>query len=274
MGVDSKIEWTDHTWNPWMGCTKVSEGCRHCYMFRDMARFGKDPNTVAKSKTTFELPLKQKNHEWVIRDGSKVFTCSWSDWFHSDAHLWRPDAWEIIRQRPEVIFQIVTKRTDQIDGHLPQGWPHEFPNVWLIATAENQQALQKRWPQLVETNGSVLGLSIEPLLDEIDFSFLHGKERKPDWIIVGGESGPQARFMRLQWVRKIRRYCQDNEVPFFFKQWGEFVPASQLPAGHSLKPVVTHNDPDLHLVKVGRINPGRFLDGREWSEFPTPRTVS
>src|SRR3990167_6883297 len=99
--IQSKIEWTNDTWNPWHGCTKVSEGCDHCYMFRDKVRYGQDPELVVRSKTTFTAPLKWK-------EPSLVFTCSWSDWFHKAADAWRDEAWAIIKATPHLTYQILT----------------------------------------------------------------------------------------------------------------------------------------------------------------------
>lgn len=170
MGVATKIEWTDATWNPWQGCTKVSPACTNCYMFSDMKRYGRSPTDVRRSAPpTFNLPLrKNRAGEFVIPSGANVFTCSWSDWFHEAADEWRNDAWEIIRQRPDVTFQIVTKRTDRILNCLPDDWGDGWPNVWLIATVENQHWADIRIPQLLRVPSVIRGLSMEPLLGPID----------------------------------------------------------------------------------------------------------
>lgn len=233
MAERSSIEWTDATWNPWQGCTKVSPACKHCYMFRDLARYGKDPAVVRRSaEGTFRLPLKRgRDGQFKIPPGSKVFTCSWSDWFHADADPWRDEAWDIIRQRPDVIFQIVTKRTERIADHLPQDWGTGWPHVWIIATAENQEWLEVRIEHLAKIQAAVRGLSIEPLLGPVDLTKNRPSERMLrwhfpmtkylDWVIVGGESGPGARPMHPRWVRSLRDQCVAAGVPFFFKQWGE-----------------------------------------------------
>lgn len=249
MGITSRIEWTDATWNPWQGCTKVSPACAHCYMFADMARFGKDPTIVRRSKPpTFDLPVKKKaDGSYAIATGSKVFTCSWSDWFHEAADPWRPEAWALIRRRPDVTFQIVTKRIDRAIQCLPDDWGHGYPNVILIATVENQEWAEIRIPQLVRIPGR-RGLSIEPLLGPIDFNRVRIEEMpmtarfgtQPvlsmliDWIIVGGESGKDARPMHPNWVRDLRDTCVLADIPFFFKQWGEWCPISDFPAYDTL----------------------------------------
>ena len=112
VSATTEIEWTEATWNPWMGCTKVSPGCAHCYMFREQRQYGRDPETVVRSKTKFREPMK-----WA--EGRLVFTCSWSDWFHEGADAWRPEAWEIVRATPQHTYQILTKRPERIVDHLP-----------------------------------------------------------------------------------------------------------------------------------------------------------
>ncbi|MGH2369611.1 MAG: DUF5131 family protein, partial [Chloroflexota bacterium] len=131
MGSTSSIEWTDATWNPWQGCTKVSPGCAHCYMYRDKARYGQDPTTVRRSTSaTFYRPLA-----W--RAPQRVFTCSWSDFFHEDADAWRSEAWDVIRRTPHLTYQVLTKRPDRLPDCLPADWP--LPNVWLGTSVEYQR---------------------------------------------------------------------------------------------------------------------------------------
>jgi protein gp37 len=244
MGSNSNIEWTDATWNPWQGCTKVSEACAHCYMFTDMKRYGKDPTVVRKSKDpTFFLPMKRRRTgEYAIPPGHKVFTCSWSDWFHERADAWRPKAWSIIQQQPDLVFQIVTKRPERIGDCLPPDWGDGWENVWLITTIENQHWANVRIPQLLQVPAAVRGLSIEPLLGPVDLSRwlgervrcgcggvcdsgvpcpMRGNWQPPiRWVIVGGESGHHARPCNLAWIRSIVEQCKAAGVPCFVKQLG------------------------------------------------------
>jgi protein gp37 len=291
MGQQSAIEWTDATWNPWQGCTKISPACEHCYMFSDLKRYGRDGSIVVRSKPpTFTLPVKRRRGgEFAIEPGKKVFTCSWSDWFHQAADPWRDEAWEIIRRRPDVTFQIVTKRIDRAADCLPSDWGTGWPNVWLIVTVENQEWADMRIPRLLcSTPAAVRGLSIEPLLGPVDLETQHyihdliGVDchdgRTPehrmgvDWVIVGGESGHGARPMQPDWVRSIRDQCVAAGVPFFFKQWGEWLPPLQdggkikdgrYGAGYSQE--LNCSD---EAIKVGKKAAGRMLDGRHWSQFP------
>ena len=223
MGKNSKIDWCDHTWNPWHGCRKVSAGCQNCYMYRDKKRFGSDPEKVIRATVpTFTLPLR-------IKEPSRIFVCSWSDFFIEDADEWRDEAWEIMHRRPDLTFLILTKRPENISSRLTYGWP--LPNVWLGVTAENQEMADKRIPILLQIPAVVRFVSVEPMLGEMSFRWGGGIDyssrkvsneydalRTLDWVIVGGESGPNARKMQPEWAAEIKRQCKAAGVPFFMKQ--------------------------------------------------------
>lgn len=206
MGASSAIEWTEATWNPWHGCTKVSPGCAHCYMYRDKKRYGQDPAVVMRSKSTFNEPMK-----WP--EPRVIFTCSWSDFFIEEADSWRDEAWEIIRSTPRHTYQVLTKRPFRIKDHLPPDWP--LPNVWLGVSVENPRFFW-RIESLKKVPAMVRFLSLEPLLAPLPDLPLEGIS----WVIVGGESGPGCRPMKAEWVRDIRHQCSQAQVAFFFKQWG------------------------------------------------------
>jgi protein gp37 len=163
MGEKTEIAWTEKTYNPWQGCTKMSPGCAHCYMFRDKRRYGQDPLVVVRSKDpTFYAPLR-----W--REPALVFTCSWSDFFHAAADEWRDDAWDVIRRTPHLTYQILTKRQDRILQCLPPDWgPVGWPNVWLGVSVENQHFADIRIPALLQVPARVRFLSCEPLLGPVD----------------------------------------------------------------------------------------------------------
>ncbi len=218
MGIDTSIGWTDHTWNPWRGCRKVSAGCQNCYMFRDQIRYGKDPQAIVRAAPkTFDAPIgwDRWNRQLPVPETDLVFTCSWSDFFIEDADAWRPDAWDIIRSTPNLIYQILTKRIDNVPARLPDDWP--LPNVWLGVTAENQQAADMRIPALLRIQAAKRFISAEPLLTPIYF---RDQLSGIDWVVAGGESGPKARQMARPWLINVLDQCDRWNVPFFFKQWG------------------------------------------------------
>jgi protein gp37 len=204
---DTKIGWTNDTWNPWEGCTKISPGCAHCYMYTDLGRKKKLPSVVRRCTTTFNDPLKQMAHRMI-------FTCSYSDFFHEAADPWRSEAWDIIRRTPQHTYLILTKRPERMAAHLPwtdRPWPH----VWLGVSVENQRYADERVPILLATTAAHRFLSIEPLLGPIDLrQYLSGI----DWVIVGGESGEDFRPMEIAWLEDIVAQCDAAQVPIFVKQ--------------------------------------------------------
>lgn len=237
MGDATGIEWTERTWNPWHGCTKVSPGCDNCYMFREKKQYGQDPEMVVRSKTKFFDPLK-----WARAgvESALVFTCSWSDFFHKAGDEWRREAWEIIKATPQFTYQILTKRPSRIVRHLPADWGAGYPNVWLGTSAESHEWAERRIPLLLDIPAAVHFVSAEPLLDSINFQelctapghtldALSGRgtddrgvyaRRALKWVIVGGESGPGARPMDEEWARWIKDGCEATGVAFFLKQLG------------------------------------------------------
>lgn len=209
MAKQSGIEWTDATWNPWRGCLKVSQGCAHCYMYRDQERHGNDPRAIVRSKTTFADPLK-----W--RGPMKVFTCSWSDFFLEQADEWRGDAWRIIEQTPHLTYQILTKRPENVLPRLPRNWGNGWRNVWLGVSVETSAYLW-RAETLANIPAVVRFISYEPALGPVDFSPILSHFR---WLISGGESGPDARPANTSWFTDARRQCAKAGVAFFHKQNG------------------------------------------------------
>lgn len=310
MGKNSAIEWTEDTWNPWHGCHKVSQGCKNCYMFRDKARYGQDPNVVVRSKTKFHDPLK-----WP--EPRKIFTCSWSDFFIEEADAWRDEAFAIMALTPQHTYQVLTKRPERmleyvgtiLDSNIDdciRTLGHSFdyarievaqaltrfedgrgilPNVWLGVSVEDQKTADERIPLLLQTPAAVRWLSMEPLLGPVDIhAWLpdewsggarqdapYGDTPPIDWAVVGGESGPDARPMHPDWVRSIRDECTAVNVPFFFKQWGEWYPlasadeASQARYKHA---DMHEFDDGIRMVTIGKKAAGRLLDGRTWDEMP------
>lgn len=155
MGEESKIQWTENTWNPWHGCKKVSEGCKYCYMYRDKIKFGQDPMLVVRSKGKFNEPLKWK-------EPRIIFTCSWSDWFIDEADEWRDEAWAVIKATPQHTYQILTKRPERIKDHLPKDWGEGYPNVWLGVSIESDKVAYDRLWRLVEVPAAIKFISADP----------------------------------------------------------------------------------------------------------------
>lgn len=231
MGKETHIQWTEKTWNPIQGCRKVSAGCKNCYMFSDKRRYGQNPEFVARSSdATFYAPLKWK-------EPSLIFTCSWSDWFIEEGDAHRAEMWDVIRRTPHHTYQILTKRPERIAEHLPSDWGDGWPNVWLGVSVENQDAADRRIPQLLRVPAKVRFLSCEPLLEAVDLSafqpFRAYRNDPPklddlrgiaagriDWVIVGGESGSGARECNLAWIDSLMSQCSEADVPVFVKQLG------------------------------------------------------
>jgi len=204
MGTTTGIDWTDHTWNPWQGCRKVSAGCLNCYMHSDFKRYGKKhPEKVIRSKGAFYYP----NTKW--KKPARVFASSWTDFFISDADQWRDAAWDIIRDNTHLTFQLLTKRPENIKDRLPADWP--LNNVWLGVTAENQEMADKRIPVLLEIPAVIHFVSIEPMLSAVSLAKFSGI----DWVICGGETHKGWRPMDEQWAADL---MNETKAAFFMKQ--------------------------------------------------------
>jgi protein gp37 len=324
MGIDSKIEWTDHTINFWWGCEKVSPGCANCYAADQSKRLGEDiwgpgkPRKWIRSAAATAVKLNQQAAKSGIRQ--KVFCQSMADFFEEDhgqpiVHLQKTDdgmgpwavwhrndigpctagqntvnhsrgerpctltdlrnyAFRLIDQTPWLDWQIVTKRPENIR----RMWPcyvtpphrHYRENVWLLTSVENQEQAEKRIPELLKCRdlSPVLGLSMEPLLGPVSLRKEWMDVLK--WVIVGGESGPHARPLHLDWARSLRDQCLAAGVPFFFKQWGEYTTAEQLTEElyDAWQHFATSAMKETDLYRFGKKRAGRLLDGVEWSQFP------
>lgn len=234
MASQSSIEWTDATWNPVTGCSKVSAGCKFCYAERLALRLQAmgQPRYVDGFSVTLHHDLLDLPRRW--RSPRRVFVNSMSDLFHEDVPLaFIRRVFQTMSECPQHIFQILTKRSGRLKDIAPAlPWPE---NVWMGVSVEDSRVLS-RIDDLIEVPATVRFLSCEPLIGPLDALPLDGI----DWIIVGGESGPAARPMRREWALSVLKQCQDNGVPFFFKQWGG----------------------------VRRKATGRVLNGRTYDEIP------
>lgn len=275
----TKIEWTDETWNPVTGCTAISRGCDHCYAARvasgrlrhlpayeGLAVGGRFTGEVRLHPDRLGMPL-----EW--RRPRRVFVNSMSDLFHASV----PDefigqVWGVMALGEHHTFQVLTKRPQRMSRVLNDpsptfrdamaaernagsealfapGWP--LQNVWLGTSIEGQDWADRRIPHLLDTPAAVRFLSVEPLLGPVDLS--PWLSDGIGWVIVGGESGPNARPMQPEWAREVRDQCVAAGVPFLFKQWGEWAPHPN----------------EWGMDRVGKKHAGRVLDGRTWDQYPS-----
>ncbi|OGA17728.1 MAG: hypothetical protein A3H32_10665 [Betaproteobacteria bacterium RIFCSPLOWO2_02_FULL_63_19] len=214
MPTKSNIEWTEVTWNPVTGCTKISQGCKHCYAERMAKRL--TAMGAERYRNGFEVTLHPDlvdlPRRW--RQPRVVFVNSMSDLFHDDVPLaYIQRVFATMRDCPHHTFQILTKRSDRLAQFAPLlQWP---ANVWMGVSVEDAR-VRHRIADLQATPAQVRFLSLEPMIGPLDDLPLQGIH----WVIVGGESGPRARPMQKEWVRSVLRQCRVAKVPFFFKQWG------------------------------------------------------
>lgn len=244
MTTTTKIEWTEQTWNPTTGCTKISPGCKHCYAetmatrLQAMGARGYD-NGFKLSVLPERLaePLKR-------RKPTMYFVNSMSDLFHNGISFeFLDQVFDVIRRTPQHTYQILTKRATTMRKYFNQGSRIVPDNVWLGVSVENRKYGLPRIDDLRQINAGIRFLSVEPLLEdigEIDLTDIH-------WVIVGGESGPKARPMKREWVEAIKEQCIEQDVSFFFKQWGGW-----------------GADGKRRAKKAN----GRKLEGRVWDEMP------
>lgn len=221
MGEKTAIAWTDHTFNPWMGCHKVSAGCKHCYaellVKQRMGKPGMWGANGIRQRTTGPWRNVPKWNALAQAEGRphRVFTASLADMFedYPGPNEWRDDVWEVIRESKWLDFQLLTKRPENIARMLPDDWGEGWPNVWLGTSIEDNRVAE-RGLVLTEVPAHVHFVSYEPAIGPLDQLPLDGIE----WMIVGGESGPGYRPMELEWAHEMRRRCAEAGVAFFFKQ--------------------------------------------------------
>jgi protein gp37 len=214
MALKSKIEWTENTWNPITGCTKISEGCENCYALRMASRLQKMGNV--KYENGFQLTLHEdclkEPYSW--KKPSRIFVNSMSDLFHADVPIeYIQKIFAVMNDNPQHIFQILTKRANRLAEAVPRvKWSD---NIWLGVTVESKKQ-NGRIDALRLTQAKVKFVSFEPLLDDVGTVDLS----QIDWAIVGGESGWHARPIEQEWVLNIKKQCEQQGVLFYFKQWG------------------------------------------------------
>lgn len=311
MGENTKIEWAHHTFNPWTGCTKVSEACRNCYAESWANRYdgrgwGPKADRQRTAPSTWTLPRRWNRAAEKAGKPDRVFCASLADVFEGPETMnaysrgmvpaARRDLFRLIEETPFLIWMLLTKRPENVlpmfEAERPR-WAAKVPdNIWIGTTVESQEEAGKRIPTLLEINAPVRFLSMEPLLGPVDLfqagAFFHdtdatddpraevGADSLIDWVIVGGESGPNARPMHPAWARSIRDQCEATATPFHFKQWGEWLPGLGPDGfGGLVTPVnldgTTERPFDDFTATVwhaGKKAAGRVLDGRTHDGVP------
>ena len=211
-------------WSPWHGCHKISEGCRHCYVYREDAAFKTaiSPNEVRKT-ASFDLPLRRdRKRNWKFPSGTLFGLCFTSDFLIQEADEWRNGIWEIIRLRNDCNFIFFTKRIDRLQQCLPSDWNMGYDNVVIGCTAENQKMADYRLPIFISLPIKHRLIIVAPMIERIELSpYLHNHLIKE--VSVGGESGKYARCLDIRWVEDLRRQCTDNEISFTFHQTGSYL---------------------------------------------------
>jgi len=244
MSKNSKIEWTEQTWNPTTGCTKISPGCKHCYaetMAHRLQAMG-----VKGYENGFSLSIipERLTEPLNRRKPTTYFVNSMSDLFHNEIPFsFLDEVFSVIEQTPKHTYQILTKRAARMHKYFASKNRVVPTNAWLGVSVEDQKYGLPRIDQLREVEAQIRFLSVEPLLEdlgEIDLRGIH-------WVIVGGESGPKARAMHLEWVQSIKEQCEDSNTAFFFKQWGGW---------------------GADGVKRAKKENGRQLAGKTWDQMP------
>ncbi|MFM0226118.1 phage Gp37/Gp68 family protein [Paraburkholderia dipogonis] len=309
MSENSSIEWTDHTFNPWEGCQKVSPGCDHCYAEARNARFGSGtainwgPGAPRRrtSAANWRKPLQwNANHAAFFEEHGRrqrVFCASLADVFDNAVDpAWRRDLFDLIELTPNLNWLLLTKRIGNVMSMVSETAQYQFnlgclekprlpENVWIGATIVNRDEMLRDAEKLLSVPAHVRFWSVEPMLGDLGEIPPH---LMPDWVICGGESGPNARPMHPEWACDLRDQCAEAGTPFLFKQWGEWAPGencggtptrteriadwfgdewifdAMTPRDHD----GLHFDDEPLLYRIGKKIAGRHLDGRTHDEFP------
>ena len=207
-------------WNPWHGCTKISAGCMHCYVYRQDEMYGSQTASSKCRKTAnYDLPVKRKRDgKYKIPSGKMIYTCFTSDFLLKDADEWRQNCWRMMKERKDCIFIFFTKRIDRLEECLPSDWGDGYDNVMIGCTVENQDRADYRLPIFRKLPIKHKLIVASPLLEGIDIA--HYLDESINEVSVGGESGYDARPCNFDWVLDIRRQCVEKNIPFRFHQTG------------------------------------------------------
>ncbi len=242
MASKHKIEWTEQTWNPSAGCTKISSGCKNCYAEAMAFRLQAMGVEGYENGFKFNIVPSRLNDPFKRKKPAVYFVNSMSDIFHKDMpEDYLNKIFNVIEETPQHTYQILTKREDRMFKYLSK---RDIPkNIWLGVTVDNRKEGLPRIEKLRQLQATVLFLSVEPLLEDLGKINLNNI----DWVIVGGESGNRARPMEKEWVVNIKQQCESEGVAFFFKQWGTW---------------------GADKVKRNKKLNGKEIDGKIWQQFP------
>ena len=240
-------------WNPWHGCVKCSEGCENCYMYYLDKMRDRDGSVIYRTKTGFYYPLhRDRSGAYTVRSGEMIRVSMTSDFFLAEADLWRPDAWDIIRERPDVKFYLLTKRPERVRDHLPDDWGDGWENVTLNVTAENQRRADERLPILLSLPAKHKGVMCAPLIGPVSLSdYLGGGQIEQ--VGCGGENYDGARPCRYEWVLALRDECAAANVTFDFFETGTVF----------IKDNKRYNIPDKRVQSVMAYKSGASFRGRQ-----------
>lgn len=287
--MSTKIEWTNETWNPIIGCSKISPGCDNCYAEKMANRLASNPkikesycNVIEGGKWNGKTHLVQSAIEKPLRmkKPRMIFVCSMGDLFHESVPFeWIDMILDVIYRCKQHTFQILTKRPDRMLAYWKQCYnesglsfqdttPKEDTNIWWGVTAENQEQYEKRVPILLEIPAKIRFISVEPMLSPIFLTQVDTKNSL-DWVICGGESGHSARPLPPHWADLLRVDCEHKKIPFFFKQWGEYtyVEPKDVKKYPSSK-ILIQKSIGKFFAKVGKKKAGNLLNGKVYNEMP------
>lgn len=204
-------------WNPWHGCHKYSEGCAHCYMFRRDESIGKDPTRVERTKSFQLIIARDRKGRYKVPSGTLVYVCMTSDFLIEEADGWRPEIWQMMADRPDLDYMIITKRIVRLKDMLPPDWGGGWPNVAVACTIENQRQYDFRYPIFRDLPIAHKFLACEPLLGPIT---MLGLDHRIEGVVAGGESGNAARSCDFDWFLDLYCQCLNVGVSFTFRQTG------------------------------------------------------
>ncbi len=209
-------------WNPWHGCVRKSEGCANCYMFFLDRQRGADGGKIYKVKNNFDYPVQRdKNGAYKVKSGEQIRVCMTSDFFLEEADSWRPEAWRIIKSRPDVVFFLLTKRPERVASQLPPDWGDGWENVFFNVTCENQQRADERIPLLFELPFKHKGIMAAPFIGPVSIA-KYLSRGVIEQVIAGGENYDGSRPLCHEWVKRLYDECRAAEVTFCFIETGTY----------------------------------------------------